>query len=44
MHIHKIEFDYGNFGFGSGWHCVKCSKVYKNKPKLIIFINRILKI
>lgn len=44
MHIHKIEFDFGSFGFGIGWHCVKCGKVYKNKPKLIILINKILNI
>lgn len=44
MHIHKIEFDYGNFGFGIGWHCVKCGKVYRNKPKLIILIKMFKKL
>lgn len=42
MHIHKIGFDFGSFGLGAGWYCVKCGKVYKNKPKLIIFTNKIL--
>ncbi len=43
MHIHKIEYDYGFFGLGVGWHCSKCGKLFNKKPKLIIFINKILK-
>lgn len=48
MHLHKVEhkveFDYGFFGLGCGWHCVKCGKVYGKKPLLTILINKLLKL